>query len=280
MMESFSRYKVAAVQMETGPSVAENLLEAARHIEAAAAGDAKLVALPEFFALMGQSPQAALDIRENAGDGPIQNFLSEQARIHQIWLVGGTIPMHCEQPDKFRAASLLYDDNGEQVARYDKIHLFDVTVNDSKRTYRESSTASPGDAAVVVNTPLGRLGLTVCYDMRFPELYRQLAAQGVEVLMVPSAFTAVTGRAHWETLLRARAIENLCYLVAPAQHGHHANGRETYGDSLIIDPWGTVLARLPTGHGVVIHEIDLDKATEVRRDFPALEHIRVGFNPS
>ena len=279
-MKTLTRYKVAAVQMETGPEVAENLAEAARHIETAAGQGAKLVALPEFFALMGETPEAALAIREADGEGPIQSFLAEQARRHSVWLVGGTIPLRSRHPNKLLAASLLYNDEGERVARYDKIHLFDVTVNDAKRHYRESRTASPGDAGVVVETPFGRVGLTVCYDVRFPELFRQLAAQGMDVLMLPSAFTAVTGAAHWETLLRARAIENLCYLVAPAQQGYHANGRETYGDSMIVDPWGTVLTRLTTGHGVVVHEIDLDRVKSIRRKFPALEHIRVGFAPS
>ena len=229
---------------------------------------------------MGKTPQDALDIREADGEGPIQSFLSEQARKHAVWIVGGTIPMRSDHPDKFSAASLLFDNQGKRVARYDKIHLFDVTVNDAKRHYRESSTASPGAQAVVADTPLGRLGLTVCYDVRFPELFRQLAEKGMDVLMLPSAFTAITGAAHWEVLLRARAIENLCYLVAPAQQGYHANGRETFGDSMIIDPWGTVLARLATGRGVVVHEIDLEKVQTVRRDFPALEHIKVGFYPS
>ena len=279
-MKTFTRYKVAAVQMETGPEVSGNLAEAARHIESAATQGAKLVALPEFFALMGKTPEDALAIREADGEGPIQSFLAEQARRHSIWLVGGTIPLRSEHPDKLLAASLLYNDQGERVARYDKIHLFDVTVNDAKRHYRESRTASPGDSGVVVDTPFGRLGLTVCYDVRFPELFRQLTAKGMDVLMLPSAFTAVTGAAHWETLLRARAIENLCYLVAPAQQGYHANGRETYGDSMIVDPWGTVLARLATGHGVVVQEIDLERVNTVRREFPALEHIRVGFEPT
>ena len=279
-METLTRYKVAAVQMETSADVSANLAEAARHIESAAAQDVKLVALPEFFALMGKHPQDALDIREADGEGPIQDFLSEQARTHSLWIVGGTIPMRCEQVEKFRAASLLFNDRGERVARYDKIHLFDVTVNDTKRHYSESQTASPGGDAVVVDTPLGRLGLTVCYDVRFPELFRQLAKQGMDVLMLPSAFTAVTGAAHWETLLRARAIENLCYLVAPAQQGYHANGRETFGDSMIVDPWGAVLARLTSGPGIVVHEIDLERVQTLRRDFPVLEHIRVGFDPS
>jgi len=278
-MSTLTRYKVAAVQMETGPEVSANLDQAAMHIESAAQQGAKLIALPEFFALMGNSPQDAVKIREPSGNGPIQEFLSLQAASHSVWIVGGSIPMRANHPDKFLAASLLFDDRGRQVARYDKIHLFDVTVNDDKRHYRESQTASPGSQAVVVDTPFGRLGLSVCYDIRFPELYRQLSAKGMDVLMLPSAFTAVTGAAHWDVLLRARAIENLCYVVAPAQQGHHANGRETYGDSMIVDPWGSVLARLPTGQGIVVHEIDLETIRAIRNDFPVLEHIRVGFNP-
>ena len=279
-MKTLSKYKVAAVQMQTGPEVSVNLAQAGELIESAAQQGAKLIVLPEFFALMGQSPQDAVAIREADGEGPIQEFLSLQARTHSVWIVGGTIPMRAHCPGKFIAASLLFDDQGQQVARYDKIHLFDVTVNDSKRHYRESHTASAGEQTVVVKTPFGRLGLSVCYDVRFPELFRQLSVKGMDVLMLPSAFTAVTGAAHWEVLLRARAIENLCYVVAPAQQGHHANGRETYGDSMIVNPWGTVLARLPSGHGVVVHDIDLQKVHTIRQEFPALEHIRVGFNPS
>ncbi len=275
-MEAQRAPKVAAVQMATGTNVSANLAEAARHIAHAAAEAAALVVLPEFFALMGNSDEELLAISETPGRGPIQSFLANQARQHQVWIVGGTIPLIARSPGKLRAACLVFDDRGRPVARYDKIHLFDVTVEgDSKRVFQESRTMEAGDEVVVVDTPIGRLGLAVCYDLRFPELFRSLAQKGAEILAVPSAFTAVTGKVHWEVLLRARAIENLCYVVAPAQGGYHVNGRETHGDSMIVDPWGSVLARLTKGSGVVTHALDRDHIAALRRRFPALDHVKL-----
>ncbi len=275
-MEAQRAPKVAAVQMATGTNVSANLAEAARHIAHAAAEAAALVVLPEFFALMGNSDEELLAISETPGRGPIQSFLANQARQHQVWIVGGTIPLIARSPGKLRAACLVFDDRGRPVARYDKIHLFDVTVEgDSKRVFQESRTMEAGDEVVVVDTPIGRLGLAVCYDLRFPELLRSLAQKGAEILAVPSAFTAVTGKVHWEVLLRARAIENLCYVVAPAQGGYHVNGRETHGDSMIVDPWGSVLARLTKGSGVVTHALDRDHIAALRRRFPALDHVKL-----
>lgn len=275
-MQALQRFRVAAVQMASGTNVSANLAEAARHIAEAVAHGAQLVALPEFFALMGKRDADILGIRETPGDGPIQTFLSEQASSHDIWLLGGTIPLACEIPDKIRAASILFDSEGRQVARYDKIHLFDVTVEgDSKKDYQESRIIDAGTEVVVLDTPFGRLGLSVCYDLRFPELYRAMAVEGMDLLMLPSAFTAVTGKAHWETLVRARAIENLCYVVAPAQGGYHLNGRETNGDSMIVDPWGSVLSRLTKGSGIVAHEVDRERASDLRRSFPSLQHMRL-----
>jgi predicted amidohydrolase len=264
--------QVAAVQMASGPNVGANLIEAGRLIHRAADAGAKLVVLPENFALMGMTEQDKVEVREHEGSGPMQDFLAEQAVKRGIWLVGGTIPLVAEHPDKIRAACLLYDDVGKRVARYDKIHLFDVYIEESGENYTESETIEPGETPVVVDTPFGRLGLAVCYDLRFPELFRRLLAEKLEVIVLPSAFTAITGKAHWETLVRARAIENLCYVIAAAQGGYHINGRETYGNSMIVDPWGIVLDRLPQGSGFVIADIDRNQVASTRRTFPATEH--------
>ncbi len=266
---------VAAAQMASGPNINANLIETERLIARAAAGGAKLVALPENFALMGHKESDMVAVREVDGEGPLQSFLSRQAARHGLWLVGGTIPIVADDPRKVRAACLLFDDRGRRVARYDKIHLFDVRVVDSPESYNESAVIEPGQQLVAVDTPFGRLGLAVCYDLRFPELFRGLLDQGTEILVLPSAFTAVTGRAHWEPLLRARAIENLCYVIAPAQGGYHANGRETHGDSMIIDPWGVVLDRLLRGSGLVQARIDHGRLESIRRMFPTIDHRRL-----
>ena len=264
---------MAAIQMVSGPSITENLAAAAELLAQAAARGARLAVLPENFVLMGQRESDKLAVRETEGDGPIQAFLAEQAAQHQLWLVGGTIPLRVADDDRrVHAACLLYDDQGRRVARYDKVHLFDVRVVGSAERYAESATIAPGDRYVIADTPLGRLGLAVCYDLRFPEQFRALVDRGMEILALPAAFTAPTGLAHWETLLRARAIENQCYVIASAQGGKHANGRETYGDSLIIDPWGVVLNRLSQGPGVVLAEFSRERLEDVRQQFPALHH--------
>ena len=260
--------RIAAIQMVSGPVVADNLLEAGRLIAIAVTRGAQLVALPEYFGIMGMKDTDKVDVREAAGDGPIQTFLSSTARKHGIWIVGGSAPLVSVDPGKVRNSSLVYDASGTLVARYDKIHLFGFQMGEER--YHEASTIEPGNQPVTVDTPFGRLGLSICYDLRFPELYR--AMKDVDIILVPSAFTETTGRAHWETLLRARAIENLAYVLAPAQGGHHANGRETHGDSMIIDPWGTVLDRLPQGAGVVIADVDLQRMHGLRRSLPALSH--------
>ena len=267
--------RVAAIQMASGPNVKANLTEAGRLISKAADTGAELVVLPENFALMGMNEMDKVDIQEQAGEGPIQTFLSEQADKHRVWLVGGTIPLASSEKQRIRAASLLFDDKGQQVARYDKVHLFDVHLEESQETYNESETIEPGKEATVVDTPFGRLGIAVCYDLRFPELFRRMADDGVELIALPSSFTAITGRAHWETLVRARAIENLCYMVASAQGGYHVNGRETYGHSMIVDPWGMVLDKLPSGSGFVIAEVDVTRIHNTRRNFPVLEHRKI-----
>jgi len=267
--------RVAAIQMASGPNVNANLLESGRLIADAVKAGAGLVVLPENFALMGLAETDKVELRESPGVGPMQEFLAQQADKHDIWLVGGTIPMVLDDPGKVRASCLVFDEQGQQVARYDKIHLFDVHVVDTDENYVESETIESGDRLVVIDSPFGRLGLSVCYDLRFPELYRGLLDEGMEVMTLPAAFTAITGKAHWESLVRARAIENLSYLVAAAQGGYHINGRETHGDSMIVDPWGTVLDRLPRGSGVVVADINLDRLTSTRRHFPTVDHRRL-----
>ncbi len=267
--------KIAAIQMASGPNVSANLIEAGRLIDQAVAAGARMVVLPENFAVMGMEEGDKVELREKEGEGPIQEFLSRQAARHELWIVGGTVPLEASTPDKIRAACLVYDAEGRQVARYDKIHLFDVSLRESGEEYNESATIEPGDELVVVDTPFGKLGLAVCYDLRFPELFRNLVEQGAELIALPAAFTAITGKAHWEVLVRARAIENLCYLIASAQGGYHVSGRLTHGESMIVDPWGVVLDRLSSGSGIVVAEIDCEQLRNTRRTFPVLEHRRL-----
>ena len=264
--------KIAAVQMASGPNVNANLTEAGRLIAMAAGAGAGLVVLPENFAIMGMSEIDKVNVREEDGQGPIQNFLAEQSAKHGVWLVGGTVPLVAGDSNKVRGACLLINDKGERVARYDKIHLFDVHLPESGENYNESETIEKGSDVVVVDTPFGKLGLAVCYDLRFPELFRKMADLGVQIIALPSAFTAMTGRAHWKVLLRARAIENLCYVVASAQGGYHVSGRETFGNSMIVNPWGVVTDHLTSGSGFVIADIDLEYLESMRRNFPVLEH--------
>ena len=264
--------KVAALQMTSGPDVAANLAQAGELLEEAARSGVRLAALPENFSFMGLKDADKRAVAESDGTGPIQDFLAATARRLKLWIVAGTTPLQSGADGRVAAASLVYDADGARVARYDKIHLFDVDIPGRPETYRESAHVAPGASTTVVDTPAGRLGLSVCYDVRFPELYRQLSAAGAQLLSVPSAFTAPTGRAHWETLLRARAIENLCYVIAPAQSGIHPSGRETYGDSMIVDFWGRILKRVPRGRGCAVAEVDLARQESVRASFPALSH--------
>lgn len=264
--------KVAALQMTSGPDVRANLSTAGTLLAAAAGAGARLAVLPENFAFIGLADGDKRRIAEPQGSGPIQDFLAEAARSLRLWIVAGTVPLKVPGEGRVAAASLVFEDSGKVAARYDKIHLFDVDIPDRREHYRESADIAPGSEPIVIDTPVGKLGLAVCYDMRFPELFRRLSAAGAQLLSLPSAFTAPTGRAHWETLLRARAIENLCYVVAAAQSGVHPNGRETYGDTLIVDYWGRVLRRKPRGQGFVVGEIDLNRQAEARASFPALRH--------
>lgn len=268
--------KVAALQMTSGPDVAANLAQAAALLEEAARRGAQLAALPENFSFMGLKDADKRAVAEPDGRGPVQDFLAASARRLKLWIVGGTTPLKGGADGRVAAASLVYDADGARVARYDKIHLFDVDLPGRAESYRESANVTPGAIPAVLDTPAGRLGLSVCYDVRFPELYRHLSAAGAQLLSVPAAFTAPTGRAHWETLLRARAIENLCYVIAPAQSGIHPSGRETYGDSMIVDYWGRVLNRVPRGRGCAVADVDLARQTSVREGFPALTHRSLG----
>jgi nitrilase len=266
--------RVAAIQMTSSEDVAENLGAARRLVAEAADGGARVVVLPENFAIMGRREADKLAAAEADGDGPIQSALAAMAAAHGVWIVAGTVPLRVPGETRVAAASLVFDGTGRRVARYDKVHLFDVDIPGRDETYRESANNFPGSETVVVDTPAGRLGLSVCYDVRFPELYRHMSAAGATWFSVPAAFTVPTGEAHWETLLRARAIENLCAVVAAAQVGHHANGRDTWGHSLIVDHWGRVLAMRPDGPGVVLGDLDPAAQVETRRRFPALDHRR------
>lgn len=268
----------AAIQMVSGADVQRNLAEAERLLTQAAAAGAVLAVLPENFAFMGASDEAKLAIAETPGAGPIQEFLATQARKLSLWLLGGTLPLRTSAKtgeSGAYASALLFNADGQQVSRFDKWHLFDVHIPERDERYEESRSTLAGDSLQVLDTPVGRLGLAVCYDLRFPELFRRMADEQVEVIALPSAFTAATGRAHWEVLLRARAIENLSYVIAPNQGGLHENGRETWGDSMIVDPWGQVLTRLPRGAGVVTAEINLATLRATRARFPALQHRKV-----
>jgi len=267
--------RVAAVQMATGPNVNANLIEVERLIRDGAEAGAGLVVLPENFAFMGRREHDLIGHGEADGDGPLQTFLSKMATRYGVWLVGGTIPLTAAVPDRVRAACLVYNAQGERVARYDKIHLFDVNLPGADEHYEESATIEPGVETVVIDSPFGRLGILVCYDLRFPEMARRMQDSDVEVLAMPAAFTAITGKAHWEILVRARAIENLAYVVAAAQGGYHLSGRETHGHSMIVDPWGTILAEIPRGTGCICCPIDRGLQDSIRRTFPTLRHRRL-----
>ncbi|CDF85904.1 carbon-nitrogen hydrolase family protein [Pseudomonas sp. QL9] len=267
---------IAVIQMVSQDDVLANLAAARRLLEQAAEGGARLAVLPENFAAMGRRDLADLGRAEALGEGPILPWLKSTARDLSLWIVGGTIPLPPEDrpQEKANACSLLFDERGERVARYDKLHLFDVDVADARGRYRESDDYAFGDRVVVADTPVGRLGLTVCYDLRFPELYTRLREAGAELISTPSAFTAVTGQAHWEILIRARAIETQCYVLAAGQGGSHPRGRETWGQSAIVDPWGRILAEQAKGEAVLLAERDSEEQAAVRQRMPVVRHRR------
>jgi nitrilase len=271
--------RVAALQMVSTPSVERNLDAARRLIDAAADAGAQLVALPEYFCFMGHHERDKLALAERPGAGPIQDMLARTAREHGLWVIGGTLPLRCGDPDRVLNASCVFAPDGTLAARYDKIHLF--RYDNGREQYDEGRAIQAGLAPVALpirgagEAPL-RLGLSVCYDLRFPELYRALMHPPCDLIAVPAAFTHTTGRAHWELLLRARAVENQCYVIASAQGGEHENGRRTWGHSMVVDPWGQVLAELDEGEGVVLAELDAGLIASVRAQLPALEHRRLG----
>lgn len=271
--------RFAALQMTSGADVDANLVEAKRLIRRAAEAGADLVALPENFALLAMREADKFAHLEQEGEGPMQRMLADCAREFGVWIVGGTVPLASGDEMRAHQTCFVYDDQGQQRARYDKIHLFDVAIGSTGERYCESDSTAPGSALVVVDSPFGKLGLSVCYDLRFPELYRALLERGAQILFAPSAFTQTTGKAHWDLLCRARAVENLAYLIAPAQGGRHANGRETWGHSMIVDPWGRVLAEqgvtTASDSAVAIAEIDLARLAEIRRQFPATHHRQI-----
>ena len=260
--------RIAALQMVSGPRVADNLLTAGRLVEEAVAQGAQLVALPEYFPIIGAADADRVRAREDFGQGPIQDWLAETAQRFGVWIFAGSIPLTATVPEKMRNSSLVFNPQGDCVKRYDKIHLFGFKKGDE--SYDEAAFIEAGKELAAVDTPFGRVALSICYDLRFPELYRALSP--VDLILMPAAFTDTTGRAHWEILLRARAIENQCYLLAVGQGGKHENGRLTHGNSMIIDPWGEILDRKVKGPGIVIADLDHARIAEIRESLPALAH--------
>jgi len=261
-------FRVGLVQMVSTPAVAENLEMAGKLVAQAAAQGARLIALPEYFCILGMRDTDKVAAKEKDGAGPIQEFLGAAAKRHGVWLVGGSVPLECSDPGKVRNSCLVYDSEGRRVARYDKIHLFGLDLGAER--FQEARTIEAGSTPCAIDSPFGRIAVSVCYDVRFPELYRALAP--MDIILVPSAFTATTGRAHWETLLRARAIENLAWVLAPAQGGTHPNGRQTHGHTMVVDPWGKIVAERTTGAGVVVADIDPEFQANMRKSLPALTH--------
>ncbi|MFK5983840.1 MAG: carbon-nitrogen hydrolase family protein [Pseudomonadota bacterium] len=271
--------KFAAIQMASGPNVDANLNEALRLIKDATKNGAELIVLPENFAHMGINDADILSLAEDQNNpGDILNFLSSTAKKLGIWILGGTVPLKTKDEKKILSASILYNSEGEIACSYNKIHLFDVDLAEDRGAYKESAFTQTGNELSVYNSPFGKLGLAICYDLRFPEMFRSLEKQGMQILLLPASFTSITGKAHWEVLNRARAIENLCYVVSSAQGGYHVNGRETHGDSMIVDPWGKIIDHLPKGSGYVIAELDLKQLNKTRENFPVLNHRKLFCN--
>jgi nitrilase len=265
--------------MASGPQIKANLMEATRLIREAATKGAQMIVLPESFALMAMQESENIDLAEEQGKGPIQDCIRQCAIDNKVWIVAGSIPMKADDSEKVNAASLMFNDKGEIVARYNKIHLFDVDIEcdgkTGKDSYRESDTFAAGRDIVVVDTHFGKIGMSICYDLRFPMLYREMVKQGAEIFLIPSAFTKTTGKIHWEPLIKARAIENQCYVIAPAQGGYHVNGRHTYGNSMAVDYLGQVHGLRLKGSGIITINIDLEAQKKVRESFPVLKHIKL-----
>ena len=268
--------QISVIQWTSGDQPEANLDQLRRLVRLLPEQRPQLVVLPEAFASFGAGEANQHARAETAGNGPIQDAVASIAREHDLWIVAGTIPIQADE--RYSAASILFNNQGEQVARYNKIHLFDATVEDGTGSYLESKHTQPGSELVVVDTPFGRIGMSVCYDLRFPELFRALREQGAEVIVLPSAFTRVTGKAHWQPLLQARAIENQCYMIAPNQGGEHPDGRETWGHSMIIDPWGSVCTQISSDIGVGSVAIELASISDVRRRMPVESHNKFKVN--
>jgi deaminated glutathione amidase len=265
-------FRVAALQMVSTPDRERNLAQASRLIAQAAREGAGLVLLPEYFCIMGFKDTDKLALRETPGEGPIQQFLADAAREHRVWVIGGTLPLESAESDRVLNTTLVFDPSGKQAARYDKIHLFNF--EKGEESFDEARTICPGSEVRSFEAPFGRVGLSICYDLRFPELYRKLG--DCALIVVPSAFTYTTGQAHWEMLLKARAVENQCYVLAAAQGGKHENGRRTWGHSMLIDPWGEIVAVLEEGAGVVAGSLDAARIAAVRQSLPAYRHRVLG----
>ncbi len=267
-----SNFKVSCVQIASGPNIEANLLEVGKYIEESKELGADIVILPENFAMMAAKDLDYLDIKENFGSGKIQDFISNLAEKNDIWIVAGTIPIKSDSEEKVYSACIVFDNNGNIISSYNKIHLFDVNLVESNEQYNESDIYLHGDSIVAVDTPFCKIGLSICYDLRFPELFRNLSNLDVDLICMPAAFTAITGKAHWEHLIKSRAIENLVYFAASAQGGYHVSGRETYGHSMIINPWGETLSIIKNGSGIIVSDIDLKSQVRLRKNFPCLEH--------
>ncbi|EWH11609.1 amidohydrolase [Catenovulum agarivorans DS-2] len=263
---------VVTIQIHSSPKVEDNLTWLAQQLSKIERAENTLVVLPECFACFGGSETAQQLVAEDYGNGPIQDFIAHQAKKYDLWIVAGSMPIKCPSTALISAASLLFSPDGQCHARYNKIHLFDVEIADNTAVYRESGTTIAGTEPVVAHTPFANIGMSVCYDVRFPELYRHMQAKGADIIVIPSAFTHVTGEAHWDVLMRARAIENQCFVVAANQTGIHQNGRETYGHSLVVDPWGSIVHQHAEQSGIRQSDIDLNQLNQIRRKMPNLQH--------
>tara|TARA_Y100000992_G_scaffold192358_1_gene130683 strand:- start:2659 stop:3477 length:819 start_codon:yes stop_codon:yes gene_type:complete len=266
---------LASIQLTSGPNIQANLLEVSRYLKDISKTNVKMVVLPENFALMPENDQEFIEHAEIEGSGPLQDFLSQCSEKYKLWIIAGTIPLKTNQSSKVSSTTLVYNDSGDVVCRYDKIHLFDVQLPNSNESYAESKVFKPGKEIKVIQTPIGIIGLSICYDLRFPELYRLQHDHGVEIMVLPAAFTHQTGKVHWETLVKARAIENLCYVVTACQGGYHISGRQTYGNSMIVNPWGQVLSRIDSGSGFIEADVNLKQLHSIREKFPVLSHINL-----
>lgn len=265
-------FKLSCIQVASGPNIEANLLEISKHILSAKKLGADLVVLPENFSMIAKEDIMYLDIKEDLGKGRIQDFISNEAKKNDLWIVAGTIPITSPEKNKVYSACIVFNNMGEQVSSYNKVHLFDVNLIETNEKYSESDNFLNGNSVTIVDTPFCKIGLAICYDLRFPELFRRLSQENVDVICMPAAFTSVTGKAHWEHLIKARAIENLVYFAASAQGGYHVSGRETYGHSMIVNPWGETLDIIKNNSGVIISSIDLKSLKKLRKNFPCLSH--------